>query len=87
MAPAGIAIVQPETGTVPISGLMETVLALATDQVKVILSPNMIEFRLAENELIVGGVVVIAALVVLVVSTVTVTDFVALLLPSSAVNV
>jgi hypothetical protein len=66
---------------------METVLALATDQVKVILSPNMIEFRLAENELIVGGVVVIAALVVLVVSTVTVTDFVALLLPSSAVNV
>jgi hypothetical protein len=40
----GITIVQPEDGTLPIFGLIETALAPLTAQVKVILSPNIIEF-------------------------------------------
>jgi len=76
---AGITIVQPEDGTVPTSWLMETVLALATAQVKVILSPSVIEFLLAEKVFMAGGVFVIAVsavFVVFVVSTVTVNDLV-----------
>ena len=76
---AGITIVQPEDGTVPTSWLIETVLALATAQVKVILSPSVIEFLLAEKVFMAGGVFVIAVsavFVVFVVSTVTVNDLV-----------
>jgi hypothetical protein len=76
---AGITIFQPEDGTVPTSWLIETVLALATAQVKVILSPSVIEFLLAEKVFMVGGVFVIAVsavFVVFVVSTVTVNDLV-----------
>ena len=75
----GIAIAQPEAGTVPTSGLIEIVLAPLTAQVKVILSPNVIESWLAEKIVIAGGVFVIAVpglLVAFVVSTVTVTGLV-----------
>ena len=75
MVAVGITIVQPEDGTVPTFGLMETVLAPLTAQVKVILSPNVIEFRLAVKVLIAGGVFVMAVpVLVFVVSTATVTD-------------
>ena len=75
----GITIVQPEDGTLPTSGPMETVLALVTAQFKVTLSPNVIEFLLAEKVFMAGGFFVIAVsvvFVVFVVSTVTVTDLV-----------
>jgi hypothetical protein len=72
----GITIVQPEDGTLPTSGFIETVRAPLTAQVKVILSPNVIAFLLAEKVFIAGGVLVIAVSVPVVfdVSTVTVTD-------------
>jgi len=71
----GITIVQPEDGTLPTFGLMETVLALVTAQFKVTLSPSVIELILAENVFMAGGVVVIAVSAVLVVPvTVTTTD-------------
>ena len=83
----GITIVQPEAGTLPTSGLIETVLAPVTAQVRVILSPSVIEFALAEKVFIAGGSFVIAAPGALVASTVTVTDLFTLLLAFSAVNV
>ena len=79
VAAVGITIVHPEDGTVPTSGLIEIVLAPLTAQVKVILSPNVIESWLAEKIVIAGGVFVIAVpglLVAFVVSTVTVTGLV-----------
>ena len=83
----GITIVQPEDGTVPTSGLIETVLALVTAQVKVILSPSIIELPLAEKVVMAGLSFVIAAPGALVASTVTVTDLFTLLFAFSAVNV
>lgn len=76
---AGTTVVQPVAGTVPTSWLMETVLALATAQFRVILSPSVIEFLLAEKVFIEGGVFTIAVSAVFVVpdvSTVTVMDLV-----------
>jgi len=73
---AGITIVQPEDGTLPTSGLIETALALLTAQVRVILSPDIIELRLAEKVFISGGSLVMAGPVVFIVFTVTVTDLV-----------
>ena len=69
-------IIQPEDGTLPMPGLIETVLAPSTAQVKVILSPSMIESRLAEKVFTTGGSFVMAVFAVLVVpevSTTTVT--------------
>ena len=83
----GITIVQPEAGTAPTSGLIETALAPLTAQVRVILSPSVIELLLAKKVFIAGGSFVIAGPGALVASTVTVTDLLTLLFAFSAVNV
>jgi hypothetical protein len=76
----------PEAEEAPTFGLMETDLTPVTAQDKVVLSPSVIAFGLAEKLLIFGtlvGIVELTVLFTFVVSTVTVTD----LVTAPAVNV
>jgi len=75
----GNTVVQPEDGTVPTSGLIETVLARLTAQVRVTFSPSVTVGLFPENALIDGGVEATSAPdppLVPAVSTLTVTDLV-----------